>query len=61
MTDAQRDELLAHFAVYAPTQWGLAQAVARVAQDVVDPDDAFDLERAAGKLATSTTLAAALR
>jgi hypothetical protein len=46
-----RDKLLEYFVRdYAPTAWGMAQAVSRLAQDVADPDDASELEDTAGQL-----------
>lgn len=51
LSEAAKDSILAHFmGDYKPTQFGLAQAVARHAQSVEDADDAQELERLAGKL-----------
>jgi hypothetical protein len=51
VNEEQRDALLQHFLRdYDSTRFGLAQAVSRLAQDLDDPDDAGELENAAGKI-----------
>jgi hypothetical protein len=51
VNEEQRDALLTYFLKdYDSTRFGLAQAVSRVAQDLDDPDDAGELENAAGKI-----------
>jgi hypothetical protein len=51
VNEEQRDALLTYFLKdYDATRFGLAQAVSRVAQDLADPDEAGDLENAAGKI-----------
>ena len=56
----QRDSLLQYFVKdYNQTQYGLAQAVGRLAQDQDDPEKANDMEDIAGKLMTSDALAKA--
>ncbi len=56
----RRDALLAHFVRdYTPTRYGLAQAVARLAQDTDSPDEAADLEAAAGQIMTKPALVGA--
>lgn len=51
LTQGARDLILAHFlGSQNPTQYGLCQAVARTAQDFDGANEAFELERLAGKL-----------
>jgi hypothetical protein len=51
MNDDDKESILAHFVRdYDQTRYGLAQAVARYAQDVDDADDAASIEDSAGKL-----------
>jgi hypothetical protein len=51
ITQEKRDSLLTYFVRdYSPTQFGLAQAVSRLAQDTDDADEASDLEALAGKV-----------
>lgn len=53
--------ILEHFLKdYRPTRYGLAQAVARAAQDVEDPDQAASLEELSGKLIDEPKLLAAV-
>jgi hypothetical protein len=50
MTEDERDSLLSHFAVYPKNQYGLGQAVARLAQDTDSAERANDLEEIAGNV-----------
>lgn len=51
LSEDRKKALLNHFyAAQNPSRYGMAQAVSRLSQDVENPDDAFELERAAGKL-----------
>lgn len=59
MSDKGREALLAHFLQdYDMTRFGLAQAVARTAQDETDTDTAAALESVAGKVAAGELVAA---
>lgn len=51
LAEGDRDAILSHFLRdYDTTRYGLAQAVARTAQDTPDADKAQELEDAAGKI-----------
>lgn len=51
LTDAAKDSILGYFvAGYRPTRYGLAQAVARYAQDADNADDANAVELLAGRV-----------
>lgn len=53
MTDNKKDKILEYFLRdYDPSQFGLSQAVSRLAQDEESGDDAHDLEIVSGKLLT---------
>ena len=47
---SQRDDLLNQFTKESPTQWGLAMAVTRVAQDVDDYEKQIELESIGAKI-----------
>jgi hypothetical protein len=51
MNEEHREALLAYFLKdYDQTRFGLAQAVSRLAQDIEDGDDAYEMERLAGQI-----------
>lgn len=57
LSDAARDSILAHFLKdYNPTRYGLAQAVARYAQESDDADASSDIEILSGKLIETPSL-----
>lgn len=64
VTQEKRDDLLAHFlgdsaaGLVGNTAYGLAQGLARFAQDIEDPDDAAELEHFAGKIIDTPKLVA---
>jgi hypothetical protein len=59
LTEGEKDALLEHFlGDYGRTRYGLAQSVARMSQDVPDPDRAADLERFAGRIIAEPALVA---
>ncbi len=57
LTEEAKDGILAHFLRdYCPNRYGLAQATARYAQDVVDPESAALVEELAGRVLTEKNL-----
>lgn len=59
LSEDAKESILAHFlGEYRPTRYGLAQAVARYAQDVADGDSAFDVESLSGRVILEPALIA---
>jgi hypothetical protein len=62
VNEEQREALMTYFLRdYDQTRFGFAQAVSRLAQDIVDPDDAGDLESLAGKIIKEPALVLATK
>lgn len=59
INEEHKEALMTYFMQdYAPTRFGLAQAVSRLAQDLQDGDDAYEMERLAGKIINDKKLTA---
>lgn len=57
INEEHKDALLSYFMQdYTPTRFGLAQAVSRLAQDLADGDEAYEMERLAGKIINNKQL-----
>lgn len=57
INEEHKDALMSYFMQdYTPTRFGLAQAVSRLAQDLADGDDAYEMERLAGKIINNKQL-----